>query len=55
MDESRYAHEACYACNMCTYVYIPSENQGVEFKDLPEDWVCPVCDAPKEDFELVTE
>ena len=24
---------------------------GTKFEDLPDDWVCPVCGAPKEDFE----
>ena len=25
--------------------------QEAEFKDLPEDWVCPTCGAPKSSFE----
>ncbi|NBK25968.1 MAG: rubredoxin, partial [Spirochaetia bacterium] len=23
---------------------------GTAFEDLPEDWVCPLCGAPKSDF-----
>jgi len=23
------------------------------FADLPDDWVCPMCGAAKEDFELI--
>ena len=45
--------DAIYLCTMCTYYYKPSENNGVPFKELPDDWVCPVCDAPKEEFELL--
>ncbi|HAK61444.1 MAG TPA: rubredoxin, partial [Nitrospiraceae bacterium] len=24
--------------------------EGTKFEDLPEDWKCPVCNAPKEAF-----
>ena len=39
-----------YVCNVCGYVYDPKENGGVEFKDLPEDFVCPVCGVGKDEF-----
>jgi rubredoxin len=46
-----------YVCEVCGYVYDPAEGdpdnniaQGTDFKDLPEDWVCPLCGAGKEDF-----
>lgn len=26
---------------------------GTAFEDIPDDWVCPVCGAVKEDFEPV--
>ena len=46
-----------YVCILCGYVYDPrkgDEKGGVEaglpFDKLPEDWVCPVCGASKEDF-----
>lgn len=49
----------CYECP-CGYVYDPEigdhENgvpAGTAFEDLPDDWVCPVCDAEKEFFEKV--
>lgn len=49
----------CYECP-CGYVYDPElgdpENgvpAGTEFDDLPEDWICPICDAEKEFFEKV--
>ncbi|BFR49355.1 rubredoxin [Nitratidesulfovibrio sp. HK-II] len=48
-----------YKCP-CGYVYDPAEGDpehGVgpdtPFADLPEDWVCPWCDAEKEYFEPV--
>jgi len=46
-----------YVCDVCGYVYNPEEgdpDNGVEpgtaFEDIPEDWVCPVCGAPKSEF-----
>jgi len=51
-----------YRCIICGYVYDPAEGDpdndiapGTPFDDLPEDWVCPVCGAPKEDFEPIEE
>ena len=44
-----------YRCKICGYIYDPKDNDGVEFVDLPEDWVCPLCGATKEDFEAVNE
>ena len=47
-----------YVCGPCGYVYDPAEGDadggidaGTAFKDLPEDWVCPVCGAAKDEFE----
>jgi rubredoxin len=46
-----------YVCNLCGYVYdeaegIPEDGipANTKFEDLPEDWVCPVCGASKEEF-----
>lgn len=51
-----------YVCNMCGYIYDPEEGDpdsdiepGTSFEDLPEDWVCPVCGAEKDEFELEDE
>ena len=51
-----------YVCELCGYVYDPAVGDpdngiapGTEFDELPEDWVCPLCGATKEDFEKVTE
>ena len=39
-----------YVCKICGYVYDPKNNDGIEFKDLEEDWICPLCGATKDDF-----
>jgi len=47
-----------YVCLVCGYVYDPEVGDpdndiaaGTAFDDLPEDWVCPICSAPKDQFE----
>ena len=40
-----------YQCEPCGYVYDPAENGNVAFEDLPEDWVCPICGASKDEFK----
>ena len=47
-----------YTCTVCGYVYDPEKGDpdsgiepGTAFEDIPNDWVCPVCGAGKEDFE----
>lgn len=49
-----------YVCNPCGWIYDPTvgdpENgieAGTAFENLPEDWVCPLCGAGKEDFEKI--
>jgi len=46
-----------YECVICGYVYDPSVGYaelgikaGTSFADLPEDWICPVCGAGKDQF-----
>ncbi|TVQ21873.1 MAG: rubredoxin [Spirochaetaceae bacterium] len=46
-----------YVCNVCGYIYDPADGDpdngvqpGTSFADIPEDWVCPMCGALKEDF-----
>lgn len=50
-----------FRCKVCGYIYDPSLGDpdngiesGTEFKDLPDDWVCPPCGAPKNMFEPLT-
>ena len=49
-----------YVCTVCGFEYDPDEGDpdhgvdpGTAFEDLPDDWVCPVCGAPKDLFNLV--
>lgn len=37
-----------FICTICSYVY---ENSDVAFEELAEDWVCPICGAPKSAFK----
>ena len=46
-----------YVCDVCGYIYDPEEGDsdsgvapGTAWDNLPEDWICPVCGAPKEHF-----
>ncbi|MEZ7197644.1 rubredoxin [Pseudodesulfovibrio karagichevae] len=48
-----------YEC-ACGYLYLPVEGEprsGIppetRFSDLPEDWVCPECGSPQEDFRVI--
>lgn len=43
-----------YRCSICGYVY-DDARESVPFADLPEDWKCPWCGAPKSVFEPVGE
>jgi len=47
-----------YICTICGWVYDPAQGDpenviapGTRFEELPEDWVCPPCGAPKSEFE----
>jgi rubredoxin len=51
---------AKYECTVCGYIYDPELGDpdgdiepGTPFEDLPEDWVCPDCGAPKSDFQKI--
>ncbi|MFA5362258.1 MAG: rubredoxin [Candidatus Omnitrophota bacterium] len=46
-----------YRCQVCNYVYDPALGDpdgdikpGTPFEKLPDDWVCPLCGAGKEEF-----
>lgn len=46
-----------YTCDLCGYVYDPAAGDpengiaaGTPFENLPDDWVCPVCGAAKDQF-----
>jgi rubredoxin-NAD+ reductase len=51
---------AQYECIVCGWVYDEDKGDpdsgiaaGTKFADLPDDWVCPMCGAAREDFELI--
>ncbi|MFO7941442.1 MAG: rubredoxin [Bacillota bacterium] len=51
-----------WECLVCGYIYDPQAGDpaggidpGTPFEDLPGDWVCPDCGAPKDDFEEIEE
>lgn len=43
-----------YRCTICGYVYDEAVEK-VKFTDLPDDWKCPWCGAPKSMFKEITE
>jgi rubredoxin len=47
-----------WKCKICGYIYDPENGDpdagvapGTPFEKLPDDWVCPLCGAPKDMFE----
>jgi len=51
-----------WECLVCGYVYEPELgdpdggiNPGTPFEELPEEWVCPECGAPKDQFSKLEE
>ena len=46
-----------YKCKVCEYVYDPAKGDphhnvppNTPFEELPDDWLCPLCGATKEEF-----
>ena len=50
-QESSEAFEK-YKCIICGYIYDEAVEK-VKFKDLPDDWKCPICGTGKENFVKV--
>ncbi len=53
---------AKYRCKICGFVYDEAQGYtndgikpGVKWEDVPEDWLCPLCKASKEEFVLLSE
>ena len=49
-----------YRCKKCGWVYDPKKGDplseilpGTPFEELPEEWICPRCYAPKSEFEKI--
>lgn len=47
-----------YICQVCGYAYVPKNGDpehgaapGTPFEKLPDNWVCPVCGASKNNFK----
>ncbi len=47
-----------WKCVVCGYIYDPELGDpdngvapGTPFENIPDDWVCPICGAPKDQFE----
>ena len=47
-----------WECVVCGYVYDPEKGDpdggiapGTAFEDIPDNWICPVCGASKDQFE----
>ena len=59
-DGSRLHPEDRLECGICWWGYDPAEGDaqwgippGVPFADLPDNWSCPGCDAPRHKFMVV--
>lgn len=44
--------EDAYRCPICGYIH-DNAKEDVKFEDLNENWVCPLCKAPKKLFEKI--
>jgi len=44
---------ARYRCIVCNWVYDDAKEK-VKFTDLPKEWICPICGAPKSAFVLLS-
>lgn len=49
--------EKMWRCLICGYVYDPALGDvehgvkpGTSFENIEEDWICPICTAPKDEF-----
>jgi flavin reductase (DIM6/NTAB) family NADH-FMN oxidoreductase RutF/rubredoxin len=59
-EEPAEKNNTVYSCSICGFQYDPEEGDpamgippGTPFKDLPDDWKCPICNADKEYFKKV--
>ena len=60
--EEKVSEMAKYKCSVCGYIYDPESGDpdggikpGTPFEEIPDDWVCPVCGASKDQFEKIEE
>ena len=48
-EKRKVCNMAKWECRICGYIY-DDEKKKPPFKELPEDWRCPECYAPKSYF-----
>jgi len=55
--KNRLKHIVMYKCIVCGYIYDPEQGDpaggiepGTQFIDLPDDYLCPICGASKDEF-----
>ncbi|MBO6038017.1 MAG: [NiFe]-hydrogenase assembly chaperone HybE [Acetobacter sp.] len=60
-DSRRLSPDAVMECKICWFIYDPTQgcetwqiSPGTAFADLPDFWRCPVCDAPRDQFMVVS-
>ncbi len=41
-----------WKCTVCGYIY-DENKESIPFEELPEDWTCPQCGAPKSAFQII--
>lgn len=48
-----------YVCDVCGWIYDPAIGDpdggiasGMDFRELPDTWVCPVCGVGKDEFSV---
>jgi len=58
VEEKKETKMAKYKCQVCGYIYEPENGDpdsgvkpGTPFEEIPDDWVCPVCGAAKDQFD----
>jgi rubredoxin len=49
-----------WQCRTCGYIYEEAEgapgeglSAGTRWRDVPDDWVCPLCGTAKRDFDMI--
>ena len=49
-----------HQCLECEYIYDEAKGdpdsgiaQGTLWEDIPDDWLCPICNAPKQYFKVL--
>lgn len=61
-DDSKITDQTKMECKICWYVYEPAKGdpfwqvpKNTPFTQVGDDWRCPNCDAPKDQFMVLNE